>query len=98
MIIEIRLDSYFRQTVGEKRILREFRDNETAINVLLAIESEYPTLEGEIIDNGKIRPEISVLKNGQELHDNDLNNELADGDQIRVFPPIQGGSDLPDIS
>lgn len=92
MNITFLFNSYFRQAVGEKQIQREFDKNMTVKEALLQIEREFPELEGKIITNGEVSPEISVLKNGQDISGLDgLETILYNDDQIRVFPPIQGG-------
>ncbi|WP_255150830.1 ubiquitin-like small modifier protein 1 [Halorarius halobius] len=92
MRIELRFFATFREAVGAKTVEREFEAG-TVGDVLRAIESEWPDLEGEILaDDGSIRPQLSVLKNGREVvHMQGTETPLADGDSLSVFPPVAGG-------
>lgn len=93
MELELRFFATFRAAVGEKSITREFDDGTTVGDVLAAIESEFPELAGELLDeDGDIRPQLSVLKNGREvLHIEGTATPLSEGDSVSVFPPVAGG-------
>jgi molybdopterin synthase sulfur carrier subunit len=93
MQIELRFFANFREAVGSKTVRREYDDVETVGDVLRAIESEWPELEGDILDgSGEIKPQLSVLKNGREvLHLDGPATPLEDGDTLSVFPPVAGG-------
>jgi molybdopterin synthase sulfur carrier subunit len=93
MQIELRFFANFREAVGSKTVRREYDDGVTVGDVLRAIESEWPDLEGDILDDGgEIKPQLSVLKNGREvLHLDGPATPLDDGDTLSVFPPVAGG-------
>jgi molybdopterin synthase sulfur carrier subunit len=93
MQIELRFFANFREAVGSKTVEREYDAGETVGDVLRAIESEWPDLEGDILaDDGEIKPQLSVLKNGREvLHLEGTETPLEDGDTLSVFPPVAGG-------
>ncbi len=93
MNIELRFFATFRAAVGRKVVEREYADGTTVGDVLAAIEAEWPELEGEILDDdGEIRPQLSVLKNGREVvHIDGTETMLGDGDRLSVFPPVAGG-------
>ena len=90
--IALRLFANFREAVGQKSVEREFEDG-TVGDVLRAIEAEWPDLEGDILDDdGEIKPQLSVLKNGREvLHLDGTATPMEDGDKLSVFPPVAGG-------
>lgn len=92
MRVELRFFANFREAVGQKTVEREYQDGSVG-DVLRAIESEWPELEGLILDDsGEIKPQLSVLKNGREvLHLDGPATPLEDGDSISVFPPVAGG-------
>jgi len=92
MNVELRLFANFREAVGQKTIHREFSEDATVETVLRDLESEFPDLEGEFIQDGDIRPQVNVLKNGREVsHIDGLATVVADDDKLSIFPPVAGG-------
>jgi molybdopterin synthase sulfur carrier subunit len=93
MNLELRFFATFRKAVGQKVVEREYADDATVGDVLAAIESEWPELVGEILDDdGDIQPQLSILKNGREVvHIDGTETTLEDGDRLSVFPPVAGG-------
>ncbi len=92
MNLELRLFATFREAVGKKTIHREYPDDATVKEVLESLESEFEDLEGRFFENGDIKPQINVLKNGREiLHLEGLETEVTEGDTISIFPPVAGG-------
>jgi len=95
MQIELRFFANFRSAVGQKTVEREYSDGATVGEVLAEIEDEWPEMAGDILDeDGSIRPQLSVLKNGREVvHMDGPDTPLSDGDRLSVFPPVAGGAD-----
>lgn len=92
MDIELRLFATFREAVGQKTIHREFPEGATVKDVLEDLQDEYEDLEGRFFDDGEIRPQVNVLKNGREvLHLEGLATTIEEGDTISIFPPVAGG-------
>jgi molybdopterin synthase sulfur carrier subunit len=92
MELTLRFFATFRQAVGSKTVEREFADGATVGEVLGALEEEYDGLRGNLLEDGDLRPQINVLKNGREvLHIDGVETDLADGDTLSVFPPVAGG-------
>lgn len=92
MRLELRFFATFREAVGTKTIEREYEDGALVGDVLGALEDEFEGLEGQILQNGGLKPQINVLKNGREvLHMAGIETELEDGDTLSVFPPVAGG-------
>ena len=93
MELELRFFATFRVAVGQKTIEREFADGATVGDVLTALEAEFEGLSGELIEDGEIRDQLSVLKNGREvLHMEGIDTVMEDGDRLSVFPPVAGGT------
>jgi len=92
MNVELRFFATFREAVGTKVVEREYDDGTTVGEVLRGLEDEYEGLEGQLVENGDLRPHINVLKSGREvLHLDGMDTELEDGDQLSIFPPVAGG-------
>jgi molybdopterin synthase sulfur carrier subunit len=91
--LELRFFATFRSAVGQKILEREFEAGTTVGDVLAAIESEFPELAGDVLDeDGEIQPQLSVLKNGREVvHMAGTETTLEDGDRLSIFPPVAGG-------
>jgi molybdopterin synthase sulfur carrier subunit len=90
--LELRLFATFREAAGGKTLTRNFEQGVTVREVLTALESEFGGLSGQLLDGDEIQPQLNVLKNGREvLHLDGLDEELADGDRLSLFPPVAGG-------
>jgi len=94
MDLQLRFFATFREAVGQKTLDREFEDDSTVGDVLLALESEYNGLEGQLLDDqGDLQPNLNILKNGREvLHMNGPQTAMEDGDTLSIFPPVAGGT------
>lgn len=92
MELDLRFFATFREAVGRKEIDRSFDDDATVGDVLAALEGEFEDLEGRLLEDGSIRPQLSVLKNGRDVvHMEGVETTLEDGDLLSVFPPVAGG-------
>lgn len=94
MELELRFFATFREAAGGKTVVREFADGSDVGDVLRALEAEYEGMDGRLVVDGDLAPQINVLKNGREvLHLRGLDTELVDGDRLSVFPPVAGGGE-----
>ncbi|ELY90694.1 ubiquitin-like small modifier protein 1 [Natrinema altunense] len=92
MEIDLRFFATFRDAVGEKERTRTVADDATVGDVLAALENEYDGLEGQLLEDGAVRPQLSVLKNGRNVvHMTGVDTSLEAGDVVSVFPPVAGG-------
>ena len=92
MEIDLRFFATFRDAVGQKERTHAFDDDATVGDVLAELETTYDDLEGQLLADGAIRPQLSVLKNGRDVtHMEGPETPLEDGDVISVFPPVAGG-------
>ncbi len=90
MHLELKFFATFREAVGSKVIEREFEDESTVGDVLSTLETQYDGLD--LLQNGGLRPQINVLKNGREvLHMDGIETRMEDGDTLAIFPPVAGG-------
>ncbi|NKE34386.1 MoaD/ThiS family protein [Natronococcus sp. JC468] len=92
MELDLRFFATFREAVGQKERTSSFENGATVGDVLGELESEYDGLEGQLLEDGAIRPQLSVLKNGRDVvHMDGPDTDLEDGDTLSVFPPVAGG-------
>ncbi|MFB6282219.1 MAG: ubiquitin-like small modifier protein 1 [Haloferacaceae archaeon] len=92
MQVELKLFATFREAVGSKTVTRDLDDGATVGDVLADLEADYEGLAGQLLENGDLRPQINVLRNGREvLHMEGTETPVEDGDTIAVFPPVAGG-------
>ncbi|WP_455448802.1 ubiquitin-like small modifier protein 1 [Natrinema thermotolerans] len=92
MDIDLRFFATFREAVGEKERTRTVADDTTVGDVLASLEAEYEGLEGQLLADGEVRPQLSVLKNGRNVvHMEGVDTTLEAGDVVSVFPPVAGG-------
>ena len=92
MELELRFFATFRDAVGQKTVFREFEEGTTVGDVLAELEADYEGLAGELVEDGEIRPQLSIMKNGRDVvHQEGTETKLEDGDALAVFPPVAGG-------
>lgn len=92
MEITLRFFATFREAVGQKTIERTYDGDTTVGTVLSELESEYEDLDGRLLEDGEIRSQLSVLRNGRDVaHAEGPETRLEDGDTLSVFPPVAGG-------
>lgn len=91
MQLTLKFFANFREAVGQKVLEREFEDGSTVGEVLAVLESEYDGLD--LLEDGDLRPQINVLKNGRGvLHIEGTETDLDDEDTLSIFPPVAGGN------
>jgi molybdopterin synthase sulfur carrier subunit len=92
MQVTLKFFATFREIVGSKTIGREFAEGTTIRDVLHGLEEEYEDMQGELIVDGDLKPQINVLKNGREvLHMEGIDTVVGEGDTVSIFPPVAGG-------
>ena len=91
MDVTLRFFANFRDEVGQKSISRTY-DATTVGEVLTALETEFPGLEGEILDGDTVRGNVNVLLNGRDIeHEDGVKSTLEADDTLSIFPPVAGG-------
>lgn len=92
MKIDLRFFANFRDAVGQKDISYEIDNGETVGDVLGNLEAEYEGLDGRLLEDGQVKSQLNVLKNGRNvIHMDDAETQLESGDLLSVFPPVAGG-------
>ena len=57
--------------------------------VVSGLVKQYPAIAIYLIENGQLRPQVIITKNGHPTDDMDM--LLTEQDEIAIFPPIGGG-------
>ncbi len=92
MEVEIRLFATVREAVGQRSLTRECDPETTVGELLAALEEEYPSLDGQLLDGSAVAGGITVLRNGTHVtHFEGTETALADGDALSITPPVTGG-------
>lgn len=92
MKLELRFFATFREAVGQKTLVRDVPADVRVEEVLRDLEAEFPDLDGQLFENGDLRSQVKVLKNGREvMHLEGLDTGFDEGDSLAVFPPVAGG-------
>jgi molybdopterin synthase sulfur carrier subunit len=83
MDLDLRFFATFREAVGDKERTRHYDAD---------LEASYEGLQGELLADGRVRDQLSVLKNGRDVvHMENADTVLEPGDTLSVFPPVAGG-------
>jgi len=67
MELELRFFATFREAAGGKIVEAEFADGSSVGDVLRELEAGYEGMNGRLIVDGGLAPQINVLKNGREV-------------------------------
>ncbi|MFC6824129.1 ubiquitin-like small modifier protein 1 [Halopelagius fulvigenes] len=92
MDVQLRFFATFREAVGSKTIEREYAEDATVGDVLRALEEEFDGLSGQLLEDGRVRSQVNVLRNGRDVEYQDgVETRFESGDTLSVFPPVAGG-------
>jgi molybdopterin converting factor small subunit len=81
MTVQVLLFARLAELVGTRRRNLELRSGARARDVLATLASIAPGFE-------QLAPVVRVARNGHLVS---LDNELADGDELALLPPVGGG-------
>lgn len=87
--VELTFYATYREAVGQKSLTRDLPADATLADLLADLADEYPDLDGRLTEEGDLRPQVTVLRNGTERAD--LDTRLEDGDELSVTSPVHGG-------
>ncbi len=87
--VNVRLFANIQEIVGSPKLTLSARSIGELLDSLVAMR---PALQDVLFDNGGLRSYITVLVNGRNVRDIEgIRTELADGDEVAIFPPVSGG-------
>ncbi|MDY6958054.1 MAG: ubiquitin-like small modifier protein 1 [Halobacteriota archaeon] len=80
----------FREIVGVSELEIELSGN-TILELLKHLSEAYD-LRDKIFDGEEIREYVNISLNGRTISSQSCKEtELADGDEVAIFPPVTGG-------
>jgi molybdopterin synthase catalytic subunit len=82
MKVTVKLFARLRELAGAHTLERHLADDATITDLLENLEAEFPRL-GEVVS----RTAVSVNREFA-----DVQTQLAEGDEVAIFPPVSGGS------
>lgn len=91
MKVKIKLFANFREATKQKEV--EVAPKGSAVSdAIRALIDKYPNIDALLYQDGKMKPYVNILLNGQSLKGEDgLKAQIKDGDEIALFPPVSGG-------
>jgi molybdopterin synthase sulfur carrier subunit len=91
--MEWKLFADLAEVGGDRRIKVDVGAGETVGDALDALLDDRPALRERVLtDDGEVQDHINLLRNGQNVaQDDGLDTELAAGDELAMFPPVSGG-------
>ncbi|WP_336003122.1 ubiquitin-like small modifier protein 1 [Halorientalis halophila] len=93
MDVEFVCYATIRDSVGEKRLRREYDEGTTVGEALSALADEYDSLGPLLFDgDGDLRPHINVLVDEENVRNGDgAATRLSDGATVSLTPGVSGG-------
>ncbi|GAB7018478.1 ubiquitin-like small modifier protein 1 [Halostagnicola bangensis] len=81
------------ERAGDKHVSVDVEDNATVEDALEALLEDRPELEERVIEDGELRSQINILRNGTNVltQEEGLETELNEDDELALFPPVSGG-------
>jgi molybdopterin synthase sulfur carrier subunit len=93
MPTEWKLFADLAERAGDKHVTVDTAAGDTVGDALEALLAKAPELEGRVLEDGDLRSQINVLRNGTNVlvEEDGLETVLEEGDELALFPPVSGG-------
>lgn len=88
MKINVKLFANFREVTRTKDVSLDVR-GDTVRDAIDALVSAHPGLGPLMLQDGKVKPYVNVLLNGQTVKD--TSTQIKENDELALFPPVSGG-------
>ncbi len=91
MIIKVKAFARFREVLG-KELDVELDGKATIKDLLTTMCASHHAYDLIFDESGGIKEYVNILKKGRHIQSlNGILTELADGDEVAIFPPVAGG-------
>ena len=91
MIIKVKAFARFREAFG-KELGVELDGKATVMDLLTGLCAPHGSHDMIFDESGGIKKYVNILVNGRHIQSlSGLKTELADGDEVAIFPPVAGG-------
>lgn len=88
--MEWKLFADLAERAGDRRVAVDVEAGDTVGDALDALVEGRPELRERVLDeDGDLRDHVNVLRNGETVRS--LDDTLAAGDELALFPPVSGG-------
>ncbi|SDK05473.1 ubiquitin-like small modifier protein 1 [Natronorubrum texcoconense] len=93
MPTEWKLFADLAERAGDKHVTVDASAGDTVGDALEQLVADRSELEERVLDDGDLRSQINVLRNGTNVlvEEEGLETELKEGDELALFPPVSGG-------
>ncbi|RQG92240.1 ubiquitin-like small modifier protein 1 [Natrarchaeobius chitinivorans] len=93
MTTEWKLFADLAEHAGDRHVTVDASSGDTVEDALEQLLEGRPDLEDRVLEDGALRSQINVLRNGTNVlvEEEGLETELDDGDELALFPPVSGG-------
>jgi molybdopterin synthase sulfur carrier subunit len=89
MIHEVWIPALHRDLTGGEELVQV--EGETVGEVIAALDARFPGIQARLVDDGRVRPYISVAINGEITH-RGLHRRLTQPSEIHFVPALGGGA------
>ncbi|MEA3281009.1 MAG: ubiquitin-like small modifier protein 1 [Euryarchaeota archaeon] len=91
MIIKVKAFARFREVFG-KELGVEPDGKTTVVDLLTGLCAPHDAHDIIFDESGEIKKYVNILVNGRHIQSlRETQTELADGDEVAIFPPVAGG-------
>ncbi|MFC6764070.1 ubiquitin-like small modifier protein 1 [Natrinema soli] len=93
MPTEWKLFADLAERAGSKHVTVDAAAGDTVGDALEELLADAPELEGRVLEDGELRSQINVLRNGTNVlvEEEGMETVLEEGDELALFPPVSGG-------
>ncbi len=91
--MEWKLFADLAEYAGDRHVTVDVEPGETVGDAFEALLADRPALEERVLEDGELRSQINILRNGKDVasQEQGLETVLEEDDELALFPPVSGG-------